>query len=168
MKPKPSEMESINLCFSSNEMKSFIYSYKSTEIGLNRSCRIRDNSTLATIPANCETLIGRLTIDHTTDLSHLWKLYNVTTIYGQLVIRNTSITCLAALWKLENVVNLTGSWLAWVSMTGVGSANCSWVIAHRLPKHLHYLRPLIGHFSLFNFLLAHSMVQHQGEEPSQM
>ncbi|XGW15192.1 hypothetical protein V3C99_001016, partial [Haemonchus contortus] len=116
-----------NLCFTPNEMSSFIDSYyidsiegricegrESTEFGLNRSCRIGINSTLATIPANCETLIGRLTIDHTTDLSQLWKLYNVTTIYGQLVIRNTSITCLAALWKLVFVVNLTANETAMV------------------------------------------------------
>ncbi|VDO67790.1 unnamed protein product [Haemonchus placei] len=76
--------------------------------GLNRLCRIGNNSTLAAIPANCETLVGRLTLDHTTDLSQLWKLYNVTRIYGQLVIQNASITSLAALWKLEYIINLTG------------------------------------------------------------
>ncbi|PIO76925.1 hypothetical protein TELCIR_00975 [Teladorsagia circumcincta] len=46
-------------------------------------------------------------MDGTTDALELWKLFNVTTIYGQLLIRNASIEGLAALWRLERVISLT-------------------------------------------------------------
>ncbi|XGW15200.1 hypothetical protein V3C99_001022 [Haemonchus contortus] len=69
------------------------------------TCRIGTDSNLANIPANCGSLVGRLTIDNTTDPSELWKLFNVTAIYGQLHIKNASITGLAALWKVERVIS---------------------------------------------------------------
>ncbi|VDO78554.1 unnamed protein product [Haemonchus placei] len=69
------------------------------------TCRIGGDSNLANIPANCGSLVGRLTIDNTTNSSELWKLFNVTAIYGQLHIKNASITGLAALWKVERVIS---------------------------------------------------------------
>ncbi|KAK5986619.1 hypothetical protein GCK32_009241 [Trichostrongylus colubriformis] len=69
-------------------------------------CRISNDSRLENIPANCGILIGQVSIDEATDSSQLWRLYNVTTILGQLTIRNSSIIGLAPLWKLKRIINL--------------------------------------------------------------
>ncbi|VDO89276.1 unnamed protein product [Heligmosomoides polygyrus] len=74
-------------------------------------CRIGNDSYLTDVPAGCEELIGRLTLDHATNASELWKLYNITTIYGQLSIINSSIIGLSSLWKLKHIVNLSREYL---------------------------------------------------------
>ncbi|KAL6725236.1 hypothetical protein Aduo_007301 [Ancylostoma duodenale] len=69
-------------------------------------CRIGDTASLDTIPAHCQTFVGRLTIDHRSLNETLWKLYNVTTIFGNLIIRNSSLAGLSSLWKLKEIINL--------------------------------------------------------------
>ncbi|RCN44451.1 receptor L domain protein, partial [Ancylostoma caninum] len=69
-------------------------------------CRIGDSASLDTIPAYCETLVGRLTIDHRSLNADLWKLYNVTNIFGNLIIRNSSWEGFSPLWKLREITNL--------------------------------------------------------------
>lgn len=81
-----------------------------TEIGENGEllCHIGNDSYLADVPGGCDELVGRLTLDHNANPVELWKLYNITTIFGQLTIKNTSFIGLSALWKLMCVVNLSG------------------------------------------------------------
>ncbi|KAL6725234.1 hypothetical protein Aduo_007300 [Ancylostoma duodenale] len=51
---------------------------------------------------------GRLTIDHSSSDRDLWKLYNVSRIFGKLTIRNSSLVGFSSLWKLREIVNLAG------------------------------------------------------------
>ncbi|RCN50165.1 receptor L domain protein, partial [Ancylostoma caninum] len=71
-------------------------------------CRVGDSASLASIPASCETLVGRITVDHSSSSEDVWKLYNVTRIFGKLTIRNSSLVGFSPLWKLRQIVNLAG------------------------------------------------------------
>ncbi|VDP34067.1 unnamed protein product [Heligmosomoides polygyrus] len=77
-----------------------------TDIEPPTQCRIGNEGNLSSIPGECQSLIGRLTIDQSSSPYDFWKLYNITTIYGQLTVRNASIKGLSPLWKLTQIVNL--------------------------------------------------------------
>ncbi|EYC19877.1 hypothetical protein Y032_0023g762 [Ancylostoma ceylanicum] len=68
-------------------------------------CRLANNATLSNLPASCSSITGQLTLDHTMDASDLWKLYNVTSIYGSLSVVNTSMIGLSPLWNLRRLCN---------------------------------------------------------------
>ncbi|KAK6745398.1 hypothetical protein RB195_011868 [Necator americanus] len=73
-----------------------------------RVCRIGEAATISNIPGNCQILVGDLTIDQSSPEEELWKLYNVTRIYGSLTIRNSSLIGFSSMWKLRDVYNLAG------------------------------------------------------------
>ncbi|VDP18934.1 unnamed protein product [Heligmosomoides polygyrus] len=82
------------------------YSADPTETEPSTQCRIGNEGNLSSIPGGCLSLIGQLTIDHNSSPFDFWKLYNVTAIFGQLMVRNASIKGLSMLWQLRQIVNL--------------------------------------------------------------
>ncbi|KHJ89001.1 receptor L domain protein [Oesophagostomum dentatum] len=108
----------IHLCSTVSEMDALLTSHFvnrvegriCTDIGSNETaehvCRIGDMALLDSIPGDCYTLVGHLTIDYNSPKQELWKLYNVTRIYGSLTIRNTTLIGLSPFWKLVDIYNL--------------------------------------------------------------
>ncbi|RCN50167.1 hypothetical protein ANCCAN_03772 [Ancylostoma caninum] len=76
-----------------------------TEDVKDRVCHIGNATSLSVVPDNCQTLVGHTTIDDQSRTEDLWKLYNVTTIYGGLTIRNSSLRSVSPLWQLSLIFN---------------------------------------------------------------
>ncbi|KAL6725231.1 hypothetical protein Aduo_007297 [Ancylostoma duodenale] len=70
-----------------------------------RVCRIGNSTGLSVVPDDCHMLVGHIIIDDQSRTEDLWKLYNVTTIYGGLTIRNSSLGSVSPLWQLSLIFN---------------------------------------------------------------
>ncbi|KAK6745404.1 hypothetical protein RB195_011872 [Necator americanus] len=102
------------LCYTVAELDGFLHSefvsavegeickvdYNETSV-----CRLTNKSTSFNLPSNCRVIIGQLKLDNTTKITDLWKLYNVTSIYGSLEVVNTSLISFSPLWKLQRLCN---------------------------------------------------------------
>ncbi|WKY03071.1 hypothetical protein Q1695_016398 [Nippostrongylus brasiliensis] len=103
-----------NLCFTTKELAVILSSFNVEKVqgsickeeATDGVCHMGNDSTLSSIPGDCQTLVGRLTLDHSSSSSDLWKLYNVTSIFGQLVVRNSSLRTMSPLWMLSLLANI--------------------------------------------------------------
>ncbi|VDK43852.1 unnamed protein product [Cylicostephanus goldi] len=107
-----------NLCFTVPELDGLLTSrFVSTiegtvceEISIDETvedvCRIGKSAYLESLSGGCRTLVGNLILDQNAPSQDLWKLYNVTRIYGCLHISNTSLQNFAPLWKLVDIYTL--------------------------------------------------------------
>ncbi|EYC19889.1 hypothetical protein Y032_0023g767 [Ancylostoma ceylanicum] len=104
-----------NLCYTTREVGALLSAWKIDVFGGNicedaqseevrdRACRIGTTANLSLVPNDCQTLVGHLIVNDQSRTEELWKLYNVTTIYGSLTIRNSSLRSVSPLWQLSEI-----------------------------------------------------------------
>ncbi|VDO89270.1 unnamed protein product [Heligmosomoides polygyrus] len=92
------------ICKGLAHLQSFIPEIQAMK-SIQRVCQIAHDTDLASLPADCWIIVGGLILDNNTRPTDLWKLYNVTYIYGGLTVSNSTLTGFSPMWKVERIFN---------------------------------------------------------------